>query len=303
MTGARGASFLGFLRSYHHSIGTKISEIARHGLSARTLSVGYGTGSILSDVNLELRPGEVLAIIGPNGAGKTTLLKTFAGEMAPLAGYVSVTGEDVASCQSVYALSVSVRSRIIARVLQNERPVWPLPVREYVAAGTFPSTGWFGAFGVTERDSVDEALVVMDLLELASRPVTELSGGEFRRVLIARALAQRPSVLLLDEPVADLDLARQVDTLGRLKGLAAVGRTVAFTVHDLNLAAMAADRVALVAGGRLLALGSPRDVITVETIAAAYGAAVLVGDHPLGDFPQIIHAPSWLSGNEEELKG
>ena len=286
------------------------SDFVRAGLVARALCAGYPGRAVLSGIDLEIRPGEVLAIIGPNGAGKTTLLKTLAGELAPCSGGAFVTrrfaGASSEAERAEYPISSftpALRARIIARVLQSEEPAWPLPVRDYVEAGTFSATGWFGSRGGAENSAVEEALVSMDLIELAQRPVTELSGGEFRRVLIARALAQRPAILLLDEPAADLDLARQMDTLGRLKGLAAEGRAVVFTVHDLNLAALAADRVALVAGGGLVAVGSPREVITVEAVSKAYGATVLVGDHPLGDFPQVIHAPVWLAGWSEELHG
>ena len=264
-------------------------------LRARELSVGWPGRTVLTGVDLDVEPGEVLAIIGPNGAGKTTLIRTLAGELAPLAGRALVEdfGTDGA-IRPIGGLSRTERARVVARVLQSEEPAWPLPVREYVEAGTFPSTGWYGGLGREERDSVEAALVAMDLLGLADRPVTELSGGEFRRVLVARALAQRPSVLLLDEPAADLDLARQVEILGILRKLAAAGMAVALSLHDLNLAGLAADRVALIAGGRLAAVGSPREVITAEAVAKAYGAAVLVGDHPLGDFPHVIHVPSWL---------
>jgi iron complex transport system ATP-binding protein len=264
-------------------------------LHARGLSVGWPGRIVLTDVDLDVLPGEVLAIIGPNGAGKTTLIRTLAGELAPLSGQALVEdlGPDGRTRQ-IGSLPRTERARAVARVLQSEEPAWPLPVREYIEAGTFPSTGWFGGLGREERDSVEAALSSMDLLGLADRPVTELSGGEFRRVLVARALAQRPSVLLLDEPAADLDLARQVEILGALRELAAAGMAVALSLHDLNLASLAADRVALIAGGRLAAIGSPREVITAEAVAKAYGAAVLVGDHPMGDFPHVIHVPGWL---------
>ncbi|HUW41954.1 MAG TPA: ABC transporter ATP-binding protein [Rectinemataceae bacterium] len=274
-------------------------------LRAQGLSVGWPGRTVLTGIDLDIEPGEVLAIIGPNGAGKTTLIRTLAGDLAPLAGRALVEEVPLGGLRSIGSIPRSERARIVARVLQSEEPAWPLPVREYVEAGTFPSTGWFGGLGHDERASVEAALASMDLLDLADRPVTELSGGEFRRVLVARALAQRPSVLLLDEPAADLDLARQVEILGTLRQLAASGMAVALSLHDLNLASLAADRVALIAGGRLAAIGSPREVITAEAVAMAYGAAVLVGDHPLGDFPHVIHVPDWLGrgAQKEDIDG
>jgi iron complex transport system ATP-binding protein len=116
---------------------------------------------------------------------------------------------------------------------------------------------------------------------------------------VARALAQKPALLLLDEPASDLDIARQMDILGLLRSLAASGVGVALSVHDLNLAALVADRVALLSRGRLAALGPPREVITAEAVASAYGASVIVGDHPVLDLLQVVNLPAWLKPREE----
>lgn len=259
---------------------------------AVALSCGYPGRTVLEGIDLELREGEILALIGPNGSGKTTLFRTLAGDLDPIAGNAFL--DTAQGLKEARFLPRRERAQIAARVLQSERPSWPASVRQYIEAGTFARTGWFGTPGAEERRSVDEAIAAADLSDLAERPVTELSGGEFRRVLVARALAQEPRLLLLDEPAADLDLGRQMDVLGLLRGLAAAGKAVALSVHDLNLAALVADRVALLSRGRLAALGPPREVITAEAIASAYGASVLVGDHPLGDLPQIINTPPWL---------
>lgn len=264
-------------------------------LQGRSLAAGYPGRPVFSGIDIELAAGEVLALIGPNGSGKTTLFRLLSGELSPEKGEVLVDVEGGGAAMSALGrLSRRDRARLIARVLQNEDPAWPLPVRSYVEAGTFAAIGWFGAPGPEERRAVEEALATLDLLELAERPVTELSGGEFRRVLIARALAQRPKVLLLDEPTSDLDLGRQMEILGLLRNLARAGTAVALSVHDLNIAALVADRVALLSKGRLVALGTPREVIKSEIIEAAYGAKVIVEEHPNGGLPQVLHAPDWL---------
>ena len=187
----------------------------------------------------------------------------------------------------------------IARVLQGERPAWPAPVRDYVAAGLFAGLGWFGAEGQAERSAVDDALDAAGAGAFADRPVTELSGGEFRRVLVARALAQGAGALLLDEPAAELDLAGQMAVLDLLKDLAAAGAAVAFSVHDLNLAALAADRVAALSNGKLVALGPPREVLRPGLIESIYGSPVHVGEHPQADRLQISPIPPWLERRGE----
>jgi iron complex transport system ATP-binding protein len=261
---------------------------------AEGLSVGYPGREVLRGIDARVAPGETLAIVGPNGSGKTTLLRALSGDLRPWSGSVRAGGRELSS------LRVRARARVVARVPQSEESAWPIPVRDYVAAALFASTGWFGAPGAHGRRAVDRALERMDLRAFAARPVTELSGGEFRRVLIARALAQGAGTLLLDEPASDLDLAWQAETLGVLRSLARGGMAVAFTVHDLNLASLAADRVLLVAGGRAIACGPPSEVIRANLIERAYGARVLVGGHPLTGGPHVLHAPAWLSNGGED---
>jgi iron complex transport system ATP-binding protein len=266
-------------------------------LVARNLSCGYRGRPVLESIDLSVEPGELLALVGPNGAGKTTLFRALSGELRPSSGSALIErGGDTGAAGSFEAsrLALRDRARSIARVLQGESPAWAAAVREYVAAGLFAGLGWFGTPGPGERRAVEEALERAGALSLADRPVTELSGGEFRRVLIARALAQGAGALLLDEPAAELDLAGQMAVLDLLKELAAQGAAVAFSVHDLNLAALAADRVAALAHGRLVALGPPREVLRPDLIESIYGSPVLVGEHPSVDRPQISPIPPWI---------
>ena len=244
---------------------------------------------MLENISFGLYPGRVLAVIGPNGAGKTTLFKTLSGELEPLAGAVFLDGE-----LDIRRLTARQKALRLSRVLQNERAAWPISARDYVETGLFAADGWFGSVSFASRIRVEESLATMDLAALSDRSVTELSGGEFRRVVIARALVQDTDILILDEPTADLDLANQLDTLALLRGLARRGKAIAFSVHDLNLAALAADEMILVDKGGIVAHGRPAEVLTPEVIQQAYGIRAIVQSRPDCDLPYVVPAPPWL---------
>jgi len=266
-------------------------------LAAEAVFAGYVSGApVLHDISIGLERGEILAVIGPNGAGKTTLFKALSGEMALLSGKVRlyVDGKGSAQGQELHRLPARRRALHIARVLQNERPAWSVPVVDYVEAGLFAREGWFGSEPGGSRGIVRRSLERLGIGDLSRRLVTELSGGEFRRVVIARALVQDPDILLLDEPTADLDMAHQIETLKILRDLARSGKAVAFSVHDLNLASMAADKILLMEKGRISAIGAPCAVLTPDIIEKAYGSRVIVSGHPAGTVPHIILDPEWL---------
>jgi len=266
-------------------------------LVAEGITVGYSSGSpVLREIFINLERGKVLAIIGPNGVGKTTLFKALSGELPLLDGKVRLflEGKFAISHQDIHRLSPRKRAFHIARVLQNEQPAWSVPVADYVEAGLFAREGWFGSEPGGSKRIVERSLERMGISGLALRRVTELSGGEFRRVVIARALVQDPDILLLDEPTADLDMAHQLETLKILRDLARSGKAIAFTVHDLNLASMAADEIILLSEGRIAATGRPAAVLTVENIEKAYGTRVIVKKHPTGGEPHIVLNPEWL---------
>jgi len=249
-------------------------------LQMEHLTVRLGARLALSDVCLELRSGEVLALIGPNGAGKSTLVRAAAGELRPCAGHVRIGGVEV------HALPIEQRARRIATVPQAIHLPELFTAFEVVLMGRTPYLGWLAREGQADHAIARQAMQRTGTLELADRRVGELSGGERQRVLIARALAQSAPVLLLDEPTTHLDLKYQISILDLLRDLAhGDGLAVLIVLHDLNLAAPYADRIALLSEGRLEAIGSARQVLTAERLSLAYGLPIQVLPHPLHGRP------------------
>ncbi len=250
-------------------------------LEARELSCTLGGRQVVETVNLAVRPGEVLALIGPNGAGKTTLLRALGRILRPSGGVSLLAG------RPVWQLGPRAAARIVALAPQGGIQS-PLTVAQLVALGRAPSRGWLLPLAADDRAAVERAMERAGVAELRDRPLAALSGGEQRRAILARALAQEPRTLLLDEPTAALDLRFQVAVLDLARRLAHNdGMAVVVTLHDLNQAALVADRVALLAGGRLLALGTPAEVLTAGMLARAYGVPVAVGCHPVYGTPLI----------------
>jgi iron complex transport system ATP-binding protein len=244
---------------------------------------GYGAVEVLHGVSLAVERGEVVALIGPNGAGKTTCLRVAAGILRPRSGAVRVDGRDLASMPArEAALKVS-------GVPQVEASEFGFTVRETAALGRYARLPRFAPEGEADRAAVADALATVGLADLGSRRLTTLSGGERRRASLARCLAQDADVLLLDEPTAHLDLGHEVRLLETLTGLAKRrGKAVVAALHDVNLAAMFADRVVLLVAGRVAAQGTPREVLTAERIASAFAARVVVASHPERGVPVVI---------------
>ena len=234
-------------------------------VEARGLRVTLKGREVLRGLDFAAQPSELTAVIGPNGAGKTTLLKALAGLVAPAAGTAMLHG------RSVDAWAPGELARSLAYLPQERLVHWALAVRAVVALGRLPYRSLGAGEGATDRAAIEAALAAMDVAHLAGRPVPELSGGERARVLMARALAQEPRVLLADEPAAGLDPAHQLGLFRHLAALAAGARTVIVALHDLSLAARFCHSIVLVHEGRAIAAGAPRDVLTPEHLAAAYG--------------------------------
>ena len=202
-------------------------------LRANDLTCGYGSRRVLEQVSLAARPGEVLALLGPNGAGKTTLIRALARLLRPQAGDVPLGGEDL------WSNSAGAAARRIALAPQSESRDWPLTVAEAVRLGRAAHRGWLLPFNRDDDAAVEKALGQTGLADLPERPIDELSGGEWRRAVLARALAQQTTVLLLDEPTGGLDLKYAIEILSLVRKLAhGEELIVVLTLHDLNLAAM-----------------------------------------------------------------
>jgi iron complex transport system ATP-binding protein len=256
------------------------------------VSVSLGGIRVLSEVSLAVERGTFLGLIGPNGAGKTTTLRTVNGILDPAAGTVRVAGEDV------HALPSRAASRLVATVPQATSLSFAFPVRKVVEMGRHPhrnrlgrETGDGPASPGGGTDPVERAMERTDVSRFADRSVTEVSGGERRRVLLARALAQDAPVLLLDEPTASLDVNHQVRTLELVRDLVGAGRTVVAAIHDLELAARYCDELALLSGGTVATHGPPDAVLGDGALGDAFDATVVRSRDRVTGAPSVTALP------------
>ncbi len=261
---------------------------ARIGWSASGLAYRYAGAEreAVADVGLEVGPGEVVAVLGPNGAGKSTLLGLLLGTRHPQRGSASFAGREVARWPR------RELARRVAVLPQHETPAFPITVGQLVGMGRYPHLGAWRGPGAEDRAAVVDALERCGVRPMAGREFTSLSGGERQRARLARALAQRPQALALDEPTASLDVAHEMEIWELLAAEAASGRAVLLTTHNLNLAARYADRLMLLAAGRVAASGSPKEVVTADVIRAVYAWPVRVEPHagpgPDAGAPQVV---------------
>ena len=252
-------------------------------LKITEMSVSYGPRKVLERVSFGVESGLVVALVGPNGAGKSTLIRAVSGVVPMQHGEVHINGS------RLHTLSTMQRARYLAVVPQARSLPPAFTVYESVLLGRTPHLGWLGRTGPRDHQLVQYALEQTQMLPLAERYVGELSGGEQQRVLLARALAQDTPVLLLDEPTTHLDLhhreslIRLIRELARHKHLA-----ILMVLHDLNLAGLYADQVALLVAGNLQAVGTPAEVLTESRLAQVYQMAVRVIAHPEYGTPLIL---------------
>lgn len=248
------------------------------------LTCAYGKNIVLRDISFEVARGEFVGIIGPNGSGKTTLVKAITKVLKPIRGRISVDGTDVS------LLSFKELARRVAVVSQSPDIEFDMTVEEFILLGRIPHRRKFQF--LESREDERAALKAMDLtglLHLKDRILKELSGGERQLALIARALAQEPDLLILDEPTAHLDITHQVSILNLLKRLN--GRenlTVITVLHDLNLAAGYCDRLIMLKEGKVYKVGKPEEVLTSQIIGDVYQTEVIVGRDPISFKPHIF---------------
>jgi iron complex transport system ATP-binding protein len=252
-------------------------------IRADEVTFRYGRGEpVLRGVSCEVTPGEVLAVAGPNGSGKSTLVALLDGLLAPASGDVLLDGRPVAR------LPRRDVARAVGFVAQSGEFHFPLTVLEYVLQGRFAHGHLLGFETDEDLAAARRALEMTATAEFETRHIHELSGGERQRVMLARAIAQEPRALLLDEPTANLDISHQVRILDLVRGLAHGCRmAVAVVTHDLNLAAEFADRVLLLEGGLVRGLGTPAEVLTAERIEAVFGMPVVVDANPANGAPRV----------------
>ena len=261
-------------------------------LRVENLAFGYDKRRVLDGIDLEARPGEMVGVLGPNGSGKSTLLKLISGVLRPQRGRVLVDGADLAS------LRRATVAQKIAVVPQSPHLPDGFTAWEIALLGRTPYLRLLQAEGPHDFAVVRRALELCGAAELAERRIGDLSGGERQRIVIARALAQEPELLLLDEPTSHLDITHQTAILDLVSALSreqALGVVAVF--HDLNLAAQYCHKVALLSEGRIIAEGTPEVVITEANVARAYGAEVCIVPHPRNNLPVAL-----VTGNLDRRK-
>jgi iron complex transport system ATP-binding protein len=239
-------------------------------LEAQSLAFGFPGRTIGRDVSFSLNAGEVMCVLGPNGGGKTTLFRTLLGLLAPHGGAIRLEKA------SIESLSRTEMAKLIGYVPQGHSGYFAYTVHDFVLMGRTAHVGIFASPSKKDHAVAEGVIASLGMAHLADRPVTEISGGERQLALVARALAQEPRLLLLDEPTANLDFGNQVRVLERIAALARTGIAILFSSHDPDHAFLCAQRALLLAEGRALELGAPRDVIRADTLQRLYGVSVQV---------------------------
>lgn len=239
-------------------------------LEVDSLAYSYGNGPVFENVSFSLKKGDVMCILGPNGAGKSTLIKCIAGIFKPAAGSVRIMGEDTAS------LGAMEIARSIGYVPQQNEVIFPFTVLDFVVMGRTPHIPLFSSPNNKDMDLAREALSMVGVEDLADRTVSSLSGGQRQIVLIARALAQQPALLLLDEPTAHLDFGNQILVLETVQKLAAKGMSILMNTHMPDHAFLVGNSAAALTENKLVAVGEVKTVVNSQIMSSLYGVKVAV---------------------------
>ena len=247
-------------------------------LEASTIGVTLGNRQVLDGVDLTVASGEVVGLLGPNGAGKSTLLRVMTGVLRPRVGSVRLDG------RAIDSLARSQLARQVAYLPQGAGCHWPMAVEQVVALGRLPHRRPWAAMSSHDWECVARAMRTTDVEQFRGRSIGALSMGERARVLVARAVAGEPRILLADEPVAGLDPAHQLEVMAMFEGMAGDGAAVIVVLHDLTLAARHCSRLALLDAGRLVASGDAESVLSTEHLRECFGIRALRGESPEGRF-------------------
>ncbi|MEQ1863626.1 MAG: ABC transporter ATP-binding protein [Micropepsaceae bacterium] len=244
------------------------------------VAVALGARTVLTDVNLSFAPGELVGVMGPNGSGKSTLMRAAGGLIARAAGEITVLDKPLDQWRG------NELGRAVAYLPQGGQAHWPLSVRALVTLGRLPHAHRFVRTSSQDIVAVERAMTACDVIHLADRPVTALSGGERARALLARALAGEAKILLADEPFAQLDPNHQLHAMEVLQSSAQSGALVIVVLHDLSIAARHCTRVILMSEGCIAADGNPSDVLSSENLRKTFGVDAFIGEH--GGAPVIL---------------
>jgi iron complex transport system ATP-binding protein len=269
-------------------------------IDVKEISFRYIAQWVIEDLSFRVKGGEFWGIIGPNGSGKTTLLKILSGLIKPQRGRVLIDGDELRRMKRPDI------AKKIAVVPQETQISFPFTSLEVVLMGRSPYLGRLQFEGRDDFEVTERAMRLTDTLQFSRRPVSELSGGERQRIFIARALAQEPEIILLDEPTSNLDISHQVEFYDLISRLNREKNLTILTVsHDINLASEYCQKIILLSEGRIFKVGSPREVVAEESIRQVYGSRVLVDENPVTKSPRITllrKEPSYNGTPEAQVK-
>ena len=255
-------------------------------ISIKNLSYSYSKKNILNNISFDINKGEIFIVIGPNGSGKTTLMKA-------IAGLIKIKRNTISVFDNLYEqYSRKAIAKTIAFVPQQIPSDFPFTVEELVMLGRSPHLGILGLDQKEDLETAHESMEFTGILPFAKRRIPQLSGGERQRVFISRAICQQPSIIILDEPTAALDLAHQIKIMDLMEKLKAQkNMTIIMVSHDINLAAEYADSMLILANGKIISMGSPNEILKFEILEKVYGCNILIDQSPLGNMPRITPVP------------